>query len=145
MQNSLNKIILLAFLGIVALGMARADEVLRSGAVIKEWGLVDDFLAERGLRSHISSGCRSVRVNERVGGSPTSFHMLPGCARDVYGLNYDQRVKLVAEAIKEGFFAQDEVDHVHIDIGGYHPAKKRIEIFYNLQERLSWQTKNKAL
>ncbi|MBI3936423.1 MAG: hypothetical protein HY323_05555 [Betaproteobacteria bacterium] len=44
---------------------------------------IDDMLARFGLADAVTSGDRSPGRNRAVGGSPTSFHLQPGRARDI--------------------------------------------------------------
>lgn len=64
----------------------------------------------------ITSGYRSVEHNKKVGGSPTSSHLI-GLAVDIASLNSKDTFYIVESALRAGFVRIGLKDnHVHLDV-----------------------------
>lgn len=83
--------------------------------------LLDKLREKMGKPCLVTSGCRSVEHNAKVGGSGMSYHittkMVPCRAADIKATGGNFRYKLIEYAIELGFGGIGIYDgHVHVDV-----------------------------
>ena len=103
---------------------------LKKGAIIEEESSIDKFLKKRKNQKKIVVTEGKDTINRKG----RSFHKVKGSARDVRtsNLSSGEKKNMIDDAKAKGFFALDEGDHIHLDVGGNLPKKDR----GNIQEAL---------
>lgn len=101
---------------------------IKKGVVKKCYGELDMFLND--FANDFDVTLYVTEAMDTINRTNNSFHKIPCGARDirVWNLHYKVRIALIVEARKAGFFAIDEKDHIHIDIGGMKSKEDRLKI-----------------
>lgn len=92
------------------------------------WGKIDSFLQR--FADYYDQALVVTEAMDTINRTNHSFHKIPCGARDVrvWNLSKKMRKLLVTRAKEEHFFAINEGNHIHIDIGGMKSKEDRLKI-----------------